>query len=631
MARHDEVSSTERLLDLIRDKSGTKFDPPDNSPSPSPIKSPKCSLKNTFSFGKAITVGVDIGYNDLKLVKISHCSDKKHILLDYRRVPFESGIFKGNPQFPHFLKSALTNFCGASKKIEIWSAVSSSRVDTRHIKIPKVPKNQIANAVYWTYKKETPFDDKEVVFDYELLGDIVENGVQKKEVMACTAPKEEIEELKQLFPQIGFPLTGITFFPFASQNLLRTQCLETVENKICFLYIGMEWSRIDIFSHSNLKFSRDIKAGMHSMIEAIKNWIDENQAKQSVKLVDKKDTAITETLEGKWAIDTDQARNILFTLIHDDPSFRKKGAGFHFKKEEIFEMILPVLQRLVRRVETTIKHYSLNFGNEDVDKIYVSGELSTYKPLVSHIENQLDLPVEAIDPFASGAHFDSQVSTPELAYLRTLFAPAIGLALSKNSFTPNALFTYNDREKLENIHLLNRTLFSSFLFFVAICIGIYFWQGHLVNQKKTRAAQLQQELENYSPYVNQKMILEQLAKIKHKKQALEEYSKKYLDVAVISEICNLTPHNIHLLSFTANLPRILQKKSERKKMTLVLEGIVCGDRQTFETSLASYLIRLKSSPMFGRTGIRNRSFEFFKDQEVLRFITHLELVENNKR
>jgi type IV pilus assembly protein PilM len=629
LARHDEISSTERLLDLIRDKSITKSAPPDNSPSPSPIKSPKCSLKNTFSFGKAITVGVDIGYNDLKLVKISQSSDKKHKLLDYRRVPFEPGIFKENPQFPHFLKSALTNFCGASKKIEIWSPVSSSRVDTRHIKIPKVPKNQISNAVYWTYKKETPFDDKKVVFDYEILGDIVENGVQKKEVMACTAPKEEIEELKKIFSKSGFPLTGITFFPFASQNLLKTQCLEPIENTICFLYIGMDWSRIDIFSHENLRFSRGIKAGINSMIKAIRNEIDKNQAKHSVKSGNRKDSVITETLGKNWDTETNQAKNILFTLINNSPSFAEKGEEFYFKKEEIFKIIFPVLQRLVRRVETTLKHYSLNFGNENIGKVYVSGELSTYKPLVSYIENQLDIPVETIDPFTSGTHFSSEVSNPESASIRASFAPTIGVALSNNSFTPNLIFTYKDKQKLGNIRFFNRTIFSTSLFFMAICIGIYFWKGHLVNQKKAQASQLQQQLEIYNPYVDEKLMLEQITQIERKKQALEECGKKYLDIAVISEICNLTPHNIQLLSFTANLPRIPQKKGESQKMVLVLDGIVVGDRQTLETSLASYLVSLKNSPIFGRPRIRNRSFEFFKNKDALRFIADLELVKDS--
>lgn len=629
MAKYNEISSTERLLDLIRDKNITKSAPPDNSPSPSPIKSLKCSLKNTFSFGKAINVGVDIGYNDLKLVKISHSSDKKHKLVDYQRVPFESEIFKENPQFPRFLKSALTNFCGVSKKIEIWSAVSPLRADARYIKIPKVPKKQITNAVYWTYKKDIPFNDKEVVFDYKLLGDIIENGVQKTEVMVYTAPKQEIEDLKNLFSKIGFPLTGITSFPFASQNLFRTQCLESVEDKVCFVYIGMDWSRIDIFSHANLTFSRDIKVGMNSMIEAIRNEIDKNQTNHSVELVNKKDTAITQTLGENWDIKTNQAKNILFTLINDAPSFAEKGQGFYFKKKEIFRIIFPVLQRLVRRVETTLKHYSLNFGNESAGKIYVSGELSTYKPLVSHIENQLDLPVETIDPFASGTHFYSEVSIPESASMRVSFARAIGIALSNKSFTPNFIFTYKDKEKLGNIRFINRTIFSTFLFFMAICICIYFWKGHLVNQKKTQAAQLQQQLEIYNPYVDEKLMLKQITQIERKKQALEECGNKFLDIAVISEICNLTPHNIQLLGFTANLPRLPPKKGERQKMSLVLDGIVFGDRQTFETSLAGYLVRLKNSPIFGRPRIRNRSFEFFKNKEVLRFIADLELVKDS--
>ena len=61
MARHDEISSTEKLLDLIRGKSDTASDSTSIAPRKSTTSSLKNSLIQAFPLKKKIVVGVDIG------------------------------------------------------------------------------------------------------------------------------------------------------------------------------------------------------------------------------------------------------------------------------------------------------------------------------------------------------------------------------------------------------------------------------------------------------------------------------------------------------------------------------------------------------------------------------------------
>ncbi len=157
MAKKDELSSTERLLELIRDETPAEVNPVE-SQAFQPISGRiKAYLSNSVSFAKKPTsVGVDLGHNDLKMVKINRVSERKIELLGYSRIPFDSEINKEHPNFPQFLQTALSEFCGQSKHIEIWGSISSARVETRHIKIPKVPQKQIANTVFWTYQRFPP-------------------------------------------------------------------------------------------------------------------------------------------------------------------------------------------------------------------------------------------------------------------------------------------------------------------------------------------------------------------------------------------------------------------------------------------------------------------------------------------
>ena len=204
MAGKDEISSTEKLLDLIREDNDqvqeptnlsaeTSVDPETGTvagarsePEAETVEEAKSAplFSNVIPMRKKTTVGVDIGYHELIMAMVNQVSERKQELLDFATVPYPEGISQNSPTFPAFLKNALKDFCGKSRQTAIWAAISAARVETRNLKIPKVSKKQIDNAIYWTLKKDLSFDENEMIFDFDVLGDIIEDGVNKIEVMA---------------------------------------------------------------------------------------------------------------------------------------------------------------------------------------------------------------------------------------------------------------------------------------------------------------------------------------------------------------------------------------------------------------------------------------------------------------
>ena len=631
MARHDEISSTEKLLDLIRGKSDTASDSPSIAPRQSTTSSLKNSLIQAFPLKKKIVVGVDIGGGELKMVKIGQALDRKQEMLEYSSLPFESDMSKDSPQFSSFLQSALNDFCGNLKNVEIWSAISSANVTTRYLRIPQVPKKQVANAVYWTFKKEVSFNENKEIFDFDVLGEIAEDGDEKIEIMSYAAPKREISQLKHIFSKIGYPLTGISIVPFALQNLVRSQWIETDGENTCTLFIGSDWSRIAIFSKGNLVLSRDIKAGIKSMIASISEKADSDLPEQSVVTDDTDGTAMGVNLEDTTNIDEEQAQRLFFTITHDSLTLTDVESGLKYKADDIFKMILPALERVIRQVERTIKHFSLNYKDGGVNKIYISGEVSGNRRIVDYIGDQLSLNVDTIDLFTSNPFLSSDVSGPDSELERGAFVPAVGMALSNNSTTPNFIFTHEEKEKHTKLLLINRSFIVAFLLLLALCIGVSFWQSNKLDRKRATLSQLQQELEQHSPILDQNLIIKMVAKVQRKTDTLDAISKRYLGMAVISEISELTPSNISLFSIIAEFGRPFaynqeEKESKDKNKLLNIEGVIFGDRMKLETSLADYIVKLKSSPMFGRPVIKKRSFKFFEDKEVLQFTVQLDLM-----
>jgi len=629
LAKHGETSSTEKLLDLIRtnystaDKTSNTLDPPQ----PTRVRKP-ISTK-IIPFKRSITVGVDVGHDDLKMVKVTQYSDKRWKLMDYMKIPFESQITKESSEFPDFLKSSLTKFCGRSKRIKIWTLMSSTYAGVHHLRIPKVDTKKIANAVYWTLKKEISSKGNDTIFDFEVHGEVMEKGIPKIAVVACATPKKEVEKVKALFSKTGFRLTGLSTAEFAYQNLFRTKWIPTAEKTIACLYIGEEQSRIDIFTSGNLAFTRGIKFGMNSMIESFLEGFNEREKGKLLRDIDMpewENISASKGFEKERPLSIDEARKIILSLSPDQPPLTVKHAGFQLKEEEIYEIIIPAVERLVRQIERTFEHYTVTLENEKIDKIFISGGINAYRPLIDYISDQLGLAGDIIDSLAPEIPFLGGISSPTSVSERISFAPAVGIALSDNSHTPNLIFTYKDKEKLVSIRHINRGIFAAFILIIAVFMGIFLWQGHIKELKKAKIAQLHKEISQYIPKVDRETLMLMVPKYIRKQKDLKKYSMKYLGMAIIKDVSMITPSNIHLLSITANFGGIIEHKGKDIPKILEVDGIIVDNRELLESSLAGYLIKLKDSSLFNQLSIIKNDIEVYEEREALHFILNIQLV-----
>ncbi len=635
MPSQNEISSTEKLLKMIRSNDATSGDFSDASIASPPAKGRVSVLNKIFPLKNPITIGVDIGSVELRLIKITRPTGQKWQLLDCKCVPLPPRVSKGSQQFIDCLRSALADFCDRSKSINIWTVMSSTNVEVRHIQIPKVEKKEIANAVYWTVKKEFPFNEKENLFDFDVQGEVVDKGVDKIAVTAYIAPKKEVEKIKTLFSKTGFALSGITIAPFAIQNLFRTGWLPTIDQITASLYMGYDRSHIDIFSKGSLVMTRSIMAGINSMVESLTEGIVDCKKKISGEMDKESETPAADISETE-SYDTELSLKLLFGLGAGVPSIIEKETGIHLKEEEIFSMILPAVNRLIRQIKNTFTHYDSTFADASVKNICISGGIPFYTPLIDYIGEQLEFKADVIDALDSDkVPFLGVAIPPASVTERSAFGVAVGLALSDNHYTPNLIFTQKDEEKETNIARINRGIFSIFLIIMAVCLGVFWWMGNYADQKKAVIAQLKQQAEQYTPLVNQNLILQMTDTIKSSKQDLKINSKKLLPIVAVNELSNLTPGNVRLLSITAGFGGHVKssskkggkKSSKSREKYLLVDGIISGDPKIHNILLARYMMRLKSSPIFNIPVIQKSvPASYYSKDDVLHFTLRLKLV-----
>jgi hypothetical protein len=95
---------------------------------------------------------------------------------------------------------------------------------------------------------------------------------------------------------------------------------------------------------------------------------------------------------------------------------------------------------------------------------------------------------------------------------------------------------------------------------------------------------------------------------------------------VINEISSITPAEIRLLSIKADMGNKPGDNEKQPRQQLEMEGVVMGNRLTFDSILAGYIVKLKSSPMFQTPSVEDKDYKFLDNQEVLTFKAKLDLV-----
>ena len=619
MARLSDTTSTEKLLKVIRSKKDEASPAPAGAAEPVPPKTGrfKIPLPKLINLRKSCTVGIDIGHDYLRLVRAEETAGGKLEIIDRRRFAVPPRTPRDAPEFAAFLKSSLASICGSAKQSDLWVNMSAARVDVHHVRIPKVSKKQLSNVVYWTARKETPFDEKEMIFDFETQGDVIEQGIPKVAVMVYTAPRQEIEDLKALFSRIGRPLTGISIVPFSVQNLFRTAWIPAIEGTVASLFIGNDFSRIDVYFADNLVMTRGIKAGLSSMAEALVDRF--NERKQDPEAP---------------ALTLEQSRKIIRSLSPDSPPLQETDAGVNLREEDIFEMIQPALERLSRQVERTIEHYAAMMPGERIVRIYVSGAMNVYQPIVEYVGSQLGVSSAVLDPLSE----QESAACPDVEDTgciseRIAFGPALGLALSHSDHTPNLMFTYKDKERQTSIKRINHAVFAGFLAVVLLCSVAFTYQNHVINQKRAEIAGLETQFARLGQPVDRNQLLKLVAQVKQRNELSRVYADRYLGMVLISELAALTPKDIRFTDLKITLGPAPAGDAEKKEAVkarveeITVEGLILGERQMFETSLAGYTMSLEASPLFKQVAIQKNSVEPYLKGEALHFILSIKVEE----
>jgi hypothetical protein len=241
---------------------------------------------------------------------------------------------------------------------------------------------------------------------------------------------------------------------------------------------------------------------------------------------------------------------------------------------------------------------------------------------LNFVSDQLGAKTELFDPFKNNA--GSRAAEFTSLSERMLLSPALGFSLSDNRRTPNVIFTYKEKNIEAKTKRIDRLVFFSFVAVLIICLASLIYQvseRSILNRKHLK---LEKELALNNPILSKDKVSKMVDQVKTRRKITRQYVQRYLGLAAIGEVSDLTPQNINLISFKISEGSVssgtdADKTRHETSDGVTIEGVIFGDRNMLDSFLAQYVMKLENSPMLRKVSIQKSNFVTFKKSEVLQF------------
>jgi hypothetical protein len=528
------------------------------------------------------TLGVHLDLEALCVAEVIHGG-----LVDWARVPYPVGQRPGSPGFAAFLKDTINDFYPLHRRATIWAVASLPSMQVRFLSIPKVRPSQLSNLVYWTFRKEIPFDPVLTVFDYDVEGEVSVPGESKRvDVTAYTVAQADVDAVTGLFLKAGLHLDGLMIPSFALRNVFRFH-MSGLSGTVVGLHVGDDSSSIMFVKGRHVVSHRVFKTGMNVMLDMMKDRHPD------------------------WT--TEHAFSVMGEALKHDGHAMPAGNGLSADDaERIKESIHVAFGRLFQQVETIC--FRLPGGTKrrrsqrhvcqrrDHGLAFAGSELGAQLGMSSRILNPL-----------GANHRKGATHAPINEEEGGGVAISLGAALSDPVASPNLLHTYVKREQDTRLLRMRRwvTVLGS-----AALIGLILVYILFARMNRTTRIELEgyrKQVAQFAPYPDRTMIQAMVDDASADSIRMKRMAQCCLPMSALQVMAGQIPDDIHLEGFsitsTAEVKDARRGGTSRNAEELSaryrvhLDGMVLGPSASQQSKLASYMLRLEDTDLFEQVSL----------------------------
>lgn len=332
-------------------------------------------------------IGVDVGSSSIKVIHLTH-SHKEVRLLYASLTELDRNQKESNHHDIGMTINEIIKEAGLKKKKIAMNNIEKSPI-IRYLTFPKMPRDELKEAVKWEAKKLVSLPIEDMIFDFLIIGEKEESGVKKFEVILVITERQGIINQMKTLKRYGLKLEVIDVSSLAIINSLKLSHKNDMEDNLAFVDIGAGKTEINIVKNQGLRFTRSVQTGGDEITQAIQNHLG---------------------------------------IEHNEAELLKRRNGLESTGiNQINDVIKGKLNRFILETQRSIDYYNAQFREGAISKIILMGGTPLMPGFIEYFSSYFDGTVEFHDPFSGIVCDDSSIDG--LREMASRFSVSVGLAL----------------------------------------------------------------------------------------------------------------------------------------------------------------------------------------------------------
>ncbi len=473
-------------------------------------------------------IGLDIGSRTVKMVQVRESVGGAQLLkFKLVELPLLSKKEEASQDLKentiNAIKESLRDF--DTKLVKVISVVAGPRVSVRRVVMPPMPKREMLDAIRWESKDRLTFPVEEAIIDFQILGEVVEKGVKKYELVVVAVEKDLIQEHIYLLKKAGIKMSVITAAPLCLWNLVK-KGITLPENKIVALInVGSEVTDINIFKGNSLQFTRQVLIGGMNITQAMTGVLVSDYGQIEL------DIHQAEEIKKKWGIPTEKEVQMIDNK---------------FPNTQVSALIRPIIDRLISEIKRSFDYYREDSRGQRLDEVILVGGGSKLKGFKELLSRGLGMVVEIGEPLTN---MSVKTDIEQASQIGSSLAVVVGAALGGTKGINLIPLEIRTRARKILTRLSVELVFTVVIFFMAF--NYIFVYSQFINYRK-RITSSNVELNTLQAQVRKASNLEQIRMdIIRRNSLIKELSNKRFDwVNLLKEMSNIVPKDIILTSIS---------------------------------------------------------------------------------
>ena len=343
---------------------------------------------------KKDVIGIDIGSSSVKMVHLREARGSYHLSgLGMAMLPAEAIVdnaIMDSSSIVEVVKNLVESQKVKTKNVA--TSISGHSVIIRKIQLPIMTEEEMEASIQWEAEQYIPFEISEVNLDFQILGPDA-NDASLMNVILVAAKKEFVGDYVALFKECGLNLQVMDIDCFAVENVFEVNYGSGEDDIVALIDMGASSMNVNILRGGMSVFTRDIQVGGNAYNEEIQKRLGLNN-----------EDAETVKLGGEVA---DVAPGAVLQIIED------------------------ATESLTQEVQRSIDFFSATSSDEKVQKVYITGGVSSVPAVRVSLENRLGVEVQVIDPWRQISVSEKDFDTDYLQAMGPIYAVAVGLAMRR--------------------------------------------------------------------------------------------------------------------------------------------------------------------------------------------------------